>query len=168
MQRRRKNEGFRAAINRPAIFYCTRVKRMTPSRVYVAMQSRPRWNQKPNTGPHCTLGLVSVAVFQTKPTYHQAAMAQHNCIEQVQRTAGGVSIICQDDHCRSVCKNCGGASICPHTRGRSGLRGASICQHSARAAGAPPSAPIADRRQRCQCKDCKRRKAELAAAGTQS
>ena len=108
---------------------------MTPSRVYVAMQSRPRWNQKPNTGPHCTLGLVSVAVFQTKPTYHQAAMAQHNCIEQVQRSAVGVSIICQDDHCRSVCKNCGGASICPHTRGRSGLRGASICQHSARAAG---------------------------------
>ena len=57
---------------------------------------------------------------------------EHNHCRNICKNCGGTSI-CQHNRRRSACKNCGGASICQHNRRRSACKncgGASICQHN--------------------------------------
>ncbi len=84
-------------------------------------------------------------VFQTVPWVlaYAVAASMLRGWQPLQEAQGSIE--------RSTCKDCGGTSICPHSRVRSRCKdcgGTSICEHSrqiARNVGAPPSSRMTDR-----------------------
>lgn len=107
-----------------------------------------------------------VLIEQTGPTTKEALRAKEHvhivAFDSVNNGLNGKyeSTICEHQHARSTCKECGGSQICEHNRVRSACKdcgGASVCEHKrarshCKDCGGTEICEHA--RQRAQCKDC--------------
>jgi len=90
----------------------------------------------------------------------KGGICQHQHIRSKCKECGGAGI-CQHQRIRSQCKECGGASLCPHQRQRSRCKecgGASICQHQrerSRCKECGGGGICQHQRRRSQCKECR-------------